>query len=71
MLWEATRLLLSYLLIGKQYSAYGVVGSLIAVMLWIYVASSILFLGAEYVRVAARHDDRPKASAEPQERGHH
>ena len=45
LLWEATRLLLSYLLVGQQYSAYGVVGSLIAVMLWIYIASSILFLG--------------------------
>jgi membrane protein len=51
-LWEATRQVLSYLLVGEQYTAYGVVGSLIAVMLWIYIAGSILFLGAEYARVA-------------------
>jgi membrane protein len=50
-LWEVTRQLLTYLLSGSQYTAYGVVGSLIAIMLWIYIASSILFLGAEYVRV--------------------
>jgi membrane protein len=51
-LWEISRQVLTYLLSGRQYTAYGVVGSLIAVMLWIYIASSILFLGAEYVRVA-------------------
>ena len=56
LLWEATRQLLSHLLVGHQYTAYGVVGSLIAVMLWIYIASSILFLGAEYVRVVSRRD---------------
>lgn len=50
-LWEAARQLLSRLLLGQGYSAYGVVGSLIAVMLWIYIAAMILLLGAEYVRV--------------------
>jgi membrane protein len=51
LLWEATRQLLTCFFVGESYTAYGVVGSLIAVMLWIYVASSILFLGAEHVRV--------------------
>lgn len=50
-LWEAARQLLASLLLGGKYSAYRVVGSLIGLMLWIYVASSVLFLGAEYVRV--------------------
>ena len=45
LLWEATRQLLACFFVGESYTAYGVVGSLIAVMLWIYVASSILFLG--------------------------
>jgi membrane protein len=54
MLWEATRQLLTCFLIGEGYNAYGIVGSLIALMLWIYVAGSILFLGAEYVHVLTR-----------------
>ncbi len=49
--WEAARQALAYLILGKTYTAYGVVGSLIAVMLWIYIACNVLFLGAEYVRV--------------------
>jgi membrane protein len=43
------RLLVSFV-IGSHYSAYGVVGSFIAVMLWIYYASAIMFLGAEVVQ---------------------
>ena len=49
--WEATRQMLTLVIVGKTYTAYGVVGSLIAVMLWIYIACNVLFLGAEYVRV--------------------
>jgi len=42
-------LLLSWV-IGETYSAYGVVGSLMGVMLWYYYASAVVFLGAEFVR---------------------
>ncbi len=62
LLWEATRQLLACFFVGESYTAYGVVGSLIAVMLWIYVASSILFLGAEHVRVLGQHR---RGGAEP------
>ncbi len=55
-LWEASRHLLTFYLIARTYSAYGVVGSLIVLMLWVYLASIVLLLGAEYVRVL--HDDR-------------
>jgi membrane protein len=55
-LWEAARQALVLVLLGGNYSAYRVVGSLIGLMLWIYVASSVLFLGAEYVRVI--YEDR-------------
>ena len=50
-LWEISRQLLSLMLLGKKYTAYGVVGSLMALMLWIYIASCIFFFAAEYVRV--------------------
>jgi membrane protein len=48
--WFVGQRLLVVLLIGEGYSAYGVVGSFIAVMLWLYYASATVFLGAEFVR---------------------
>ena len=45
-LWEIARQVLALGLIGSRYSAYGVIGSLIMLMLWIYVAGCVLFLGA-------------------------
>lgn len=62
-LWEIGRLLLAALIVGDKYSAYGVVGSFIAVMLWIYVASNIVFLGAEYIQVIC--EDCNPNQAEP------
>lgn len=49
--WEIARVVLAAVVLGDKYSAYGVVGSFIAVMLWIYIAGSIVFLGAEYIQV--------------------
>lgn len=57
-LWEITRRVLSYFLLGDSYSAYGVVGSLIAVMLWVYIAVVILFLGAEYAQMLGQHREQ-------------
>lgn len=56
--WEVGRIGLAAFLINDHYSAYGVVGSLLAVMLWAYYASSVLFLGAEYVQVIREHQFR-------------
>ncbi len=50
-LWEISRQALTVMLMGKKFTAYGIVGSLLALMLWIYIASSIFFFAAEYVRV--------------------
>ena len=58
--WEAARRLLTLVLLGKTYTAYGVVGSMIAVMLWIYIVSNILFIGAEYVRVMGDMEDKSR-----------
>jgi membrane protein len=58
--WELGRQALAYLLIGDRYSAFGLIGSFIAVMLWIYYACMVLFLGAEYVQ--ARSVDRESRS---------
>jgi membrane protein len=50
-LWEISRQVMAALVIGQRYSIYGIVGSILVLMLWVYVAGSILFLGAEYVQV--------------------
>ncbi len=49
--WEIGRAALTMFLVGGAYSPYGLVGSFIAIMLWIYYAACVIFLGAEYVQV--------------------
>jgi membrane protein len=56
--WQIGQQILVAFLIGKSYTAYGIVGSFIAVMLWLYYVSSVVFFGAEFVR--ALGERRPK-----------
>ena len=60
-IWELGRVVLGVFLIGMRYSsAYGAVGSFIAILLWCYYGISILFFGAEYVQVLQlRRQGRP------------
>jgi membrane protein len=49
--WELGRVLLSSFVIGTKYtSAYGLVGSFLAVLLWCYYAVAVIFLAAEYLK---------------------
>jgi membrane protein len=51
-IWEVGRGLLGAFFIGMRYTtAYGAIGSFIALLLWCYYGISILFYGAEYVQV--------------------
>jgi membrane protein len=51
-IWELGREILGVFLIGMRYTtAYGAIGSFIAILLWCYYGISILFFGAEYVQV--------------------
>ena len=50
-LWEMVRQILTRFLIGSSYTAYGVIGSLMVLMFWIYVAANLLFFSAEFVHV--------------------
>jgi len=52
--WELGRQLLAHFLVGNKYNPYGIIGALIAVMLWFYYASTVLLLGAEVVQVVTR-----------------
>ena len=58
-IWAAGQQVLTLLVIGKVYSAYGVVGSFVAIMIWFYYISATIFLGAEFVRAVSQRD-RPK-----------
>ena len=52
LMWEAGRQALSAYVLHLNYpSAYGIIGSFIAVMLWAYYAALVVLFGAEYVRV--------------------
>jgi membrane protein len=50
-MWEIGRRVLAAIVIGSRFSVYGVVGSFVAIMLWTFYATTILFLGAEYIQV--------------------
>jgi membrane protein len=52
--WEVGKQVLAWIVIGQNYSAYGVAGAFIALMAWIYYASVLFFVGAEIVRVRYR-----------------
>jgi membrane protein len=53
-LWELGRYALTLYLLRGGYSAYGVIGSFIGIMLWFYYAWTVLFFGAEFVQVSHR-----------------
>lgn len=53
--WELGRHGLSAFLMRTQYlSAYGTIGSLLAILIWIYYSTHLIFLGAEYIQVICK-----------------
>lgn len=56
--WALGSQLVSRIVVGGKYTAYGVVGSFIAMMLWVYCASILIFLGAQMVQVLGQPDDQ-------------
>jgi membrane protein len=50
--WKAGQYVLAAVVIGEKFTAYGLVGTFLAVMLWVYYASATLFFGAEVVWAA-------------------
>jgi membrane protein len=58
LLWELGRQALTAYFLHLNYpSAYGIIGSFIAVMLWAFYASVVLLFGAEYLRVLREEAD--------------
>ncbi len=65
-IWEVGRQFLSAFLIGVKYTtAYGAIGSFIALLLWFYWGVTILFFGAEYVKVLSRKHQPPLRMFQP------
>jgi membrane protein len=61
LVWELAKYLLGWYIAqsGKTYSAYGAVGTVLVLMVWIYFSSQILFLGAEFTEAySRRHGSR-------------
>jgi membrane protein len=55
-LWEVGRQLLSVYLLRQNYpTAYGVIGSFLAIILWAYYATLVVLYGAEFVRALGGH----------------
>lgn len=59
-LWYVGSQVLAYIIVARDYTAYGVVGSFIAVMLWVYCASCLLFMGGQLVQVLANPEQNPE-----------
>jgi len=68
-LWEIGKNLLALYIgrSGQSWSAYGLVGTVLVLMTWIYFSSQILFLGAEFTEVYSRYHGsrRPQAAKQP------
>jgi membrane protein len=69
-IWEiAKRLLALYIdYTSRSFSAYGAIGTILVLMIWVYFSSQVLFLGAEFTEVySRRHGSRaPKPEPVPE-----
>ncbi len=52
--WELGREILARVIIGDRYTAYGLVGSFLVVLLWIYYNAIVLFSGALWLKQRSR-----------------
>lgn len=52
--WEVGREILARVIIGDRYSAYGLVGSFLVVLVWIYYNAIVLFSGALWLKLRGR-----------------
>ncbi len=68
LVWEvAKRMLALYLSFSSYTSAYGIVGTMMVLMIWVYFSSQALFLGAEFTEVySRRYGSRPRRAKDPE-----
>ncbi|MFN3192418.1 MAG: YihY/virulence factor BrkB family protein [Aureliella sp.] len=64
--WEIGREVLCSYVIGTHYTTtYGVIGSFIALLLWVYWGVTILLFGAEYLQVISQRHGKPYSMFDP------
>jgi membrane protein len=54
LLWEIGSRFMTWISFGENYTPYGIVGSFLVVLLWIFYNVTVLFVGALVVRVRTR-----------------
>ena len=60
--WQIGSQVLAAIVVARNYTAYGVVGSFIAVMLWVYCAMTLIYFGGQFVEVLENPTAQPKPS---------
>jgi membrane protein len=59
--WQIGLRLLEMIVISRSYTAYGIIGSFLAIMVWMYYASAVFVMGAELVHYYCCTNDIPTA----------
>ena len=62
LLWEVLKRFLTFYIAHSRYAgAYGIVGAMLVLMLWIYFSGQTLFFGAEFTEIySRRYGSRPR-----------
>jgi membrane protein len=55
MVWSIAQLAISYYIAWSSFKDYGSIGSILALITWVYLSSLIIFTGGEFTSVYARH----------------
>jgi membrane protein len=54
-LWSVLQLAISYYIALSSYADYGAIGAIMALVVWVYLSSQVLFLGGEFTYIYARY----------------
>jgi membrane protein len=64
--WSLLQFAISYYIAWSSYKNYGPIGSILALVAWVYLSSQVVFLGGEFTSVFARHyGSRTHGDAQP------
>lgn len=54
-LWTLLQSAIAFYIAFSNYEDYGAIGSILALVAWVYLSSQVVFLGGEFTNVYARH----------------
>jgi membrane protein len=54
-LWSVLQLVISYYITLSGYEKYGAIGAIMALIVWVYISSQVLFLGGIFTNIYAHH----------------